>query len=110
MTGVFSSDGFDINSLLNGDDFFSDYLQILNTGLELNIGELGKDSSEVISKQLSSMTLEQIIMEFNSLLAKSANPKYSLFNVEGLNKAFRHRQIANIKSGLIKSGNLIENC
>lgn len=110
LTGVFSSDGFDINSLLKGEDFFSDYLQILNTGLELNIGELGKDSSEVISKQLSSMTLEQIVMEFNSLLAKSANPKYSLFNVEGLNKAFRHRQIANIKSGLIKSGNLIENC
>lgn len=110
LQGVFSSDNFDINNLLQSSDFFKDYLDILSNGLELNISESGSKSAEILSKELSSMPMEKLVMEFNSLLVQSANPKYSLFNADALNKAFLHRTVNNIKSSLLKTGNLIENC
>ena len=110
LQGIFSSDNFNINNLLQSNNFFNDYLNILSNGLDLNIAEVGNKSAEVLSKELSNMPLEKIVMEFNSLLAQSANPKYSLFNADNLNKAFLHRTINNIKSSLLNSGNLIEKC
>lgn len=110
LQGVFSSKDFNINNLLQSTNFFNDYLNILSNGLELNISEVGNKSAEVLSRELSSMPIEKLVMEFNSLLAQSSNPNYSLFNTDALNKAFLHRTINNIKSSLLKSGNLIENC
>lgn len=114
LSGVFSSEDFDINNLLKSSDFFSNYLKVLDSSLELELQTLPDNISEVLSKKLSSMPIEKIVTEFNSLLVDAGNKKFSLFTGKNTSEAFKNRNITNIKTSLLNSKNpntqLLEKC
>lgn len=114
LSGVFSSEEFNINNLLSSTDFFGEYLKVLDSTLSLDLNTLPEKTSETLSRKLSKMPIEKIITEFNSLLLSAGNKKFSLFNPENVSEAFKNRNITNIKSSLLNSKNpntqLLEKC
>lgn len=112
LSGVFTSDNFDFNSLVTS-DFFKSYFNILNIGLSLEMNEnISPKTLEILSKEISNMSIEQIVKEFNSILLNFDYIK--LKNNSALNQAFINRNVTNIKTSLLNSDNvnskLIENC
>ena len=114
LSGVFSSEEFNINNLLSSTDFFGEYLKVLDSTLSLDLNTLPEKTSETLSRELSKMPIEKIITEFNSLLLSAGNKRFSLFNPENVSEAFKNRNITNIKSSLLNSKNpntqLLEKC
>lgn len=114
LSGVFSSEEFNINNLLSSTDFFGEYLKVLDSTLSLDLNTLPEKISETLSRKLSKMPIEKIITEFNSLLLSAGNKRFSLFNPENVSEAFKNRNITNIKSSLLNSKNpntqLLEKC
>lgn len=114
LSGVFSSEEFNINNLLSSTDFFGEYLKVLDSTLSLDLNTLPEKISETLSRELSKMPIEKIITEFNSLLLSAGNKRFSLFNLENVSEAFKNRNITNIKSSLLNSKNpntqLLEKC
>lgn len=114
LSGVFSSEEFNINNLLSSTDFFGEYLKVLDSTLSLDLNTLPEKTSKTLSRELSKMPIEKIITEFNSLLLSAGNKRFSLFNPENVSEAFKNRNITNIKSSLLNSKNpntqLLEKC
>ena len=113
LQGVFSEDNFKIDELLTSTNFFNQYINTLSDGFKLDIdSSLSKDIAKSLAQTLSNMNIQDLIMEFNSVLLKARNN--SLFKSKNLLRALNHRQLNNIISSLLTSEipgtKLIENC